>query len=78
LKTIQEVLGISDEDAAKMAVAGAIKSALADGIVSDEEREMIDEAAKSLSKAKRTKLAKALDSGKITEDVEKILHSIDE
>jgi hypothetical protein len=39
---------------------------------------MIDEAAKSLSKAKRTKLAKALDSGKITEDVEKILHSIDE
>jgi len=78
LKTIQGILGISDEDAAKMAVAGAIKSALADGIVSDEEREMIEEAAKSLSKAKRTKLSKALESGSITEEVEKILHSIDE
>jgi uncharacterized membrane protein YebE (DUF533 family) len=61
-----------------MAVRGAVKSAIADGKVSDEEREMIDEAAKSLSKAKRTKLGKALDSGKITDEVEKILQSLDD
>tara|TARA_X000001036_G_scaffold356162_1_gene338139 strand:- start:247 stop:888 length:642 start_codon:yes stop_codon:yes gene_type:complete len=78
LKTIQEALGISDEDAAKMAVRGAVKSALADGKVSDEERKMIDDAASSLSKAKRTKLSKALDSGEITAEVEKILQSLDE
>ena len=78
LKTIQEALGISDEDAAKMAVRGAVKSALADGKVSDEERKMIDDAASGLSKAKRTKLSKALDSGEITADVEKILQSLDE
>ena len=45
LKAIQTALGISDEDAAKMAVRSAVKSALADGKVSDEEREMIDNAA---------------------------------
>ena len=39
---------------------------------------MIDHAAKNLSKAKRTNLSKALDSGKITEEVEKILQSLDE
>ncbi len=78
LKTIQEALGISDEDAAKMAVRGAVKSALADGKVSDEERKMIDDAASGLSKAKRTKLSKALDSGEITAEVEKILQSLDE
>mgnify|MGYP006088204395 CR=1 FL=1 len=78
LKTIQDALGISDEDAAKMAVKGAVKSALADGIVSDEERIMIEEASKNLSKAKRTKLTKALDSGEITKEIEKILNSLDE
>ena len=78
MKTIQEALGISDEDAAKMAVRGAVKSALADGKVSDEERKMIDDAASGLSKAKRTKLSKALDSGEITAEVEKILQSLDE
>ncbi|MAH90425.1 MAG: hypothetical protein CMA11_01500 [Euryarchaeota archaeon] len=78
LKTIQKALGISDEDAAKMAVRSAVKSALADGKVSDEEREMIDNAAKSLSKTKRGKLSKALDSGKITEEVEKILQSLED
>ena len=46
--------------------------------LSDDERDMIDEAAKSLSKAKRTKLSKALDSGKITEEIEKILQSLDD
>ena len=78
LKAIQSALGISDEDAAKMAVRSAIKSALADGKVTDEEREMIDNAAKGLSKAKKNKLAKALDSGEITEEVEKILQSLED
>ena len=72
LKTIQEALGISDEAAAKIAVSAAVKSAIADGIVSDEERKMIDDASSSLSKAKRTKISKALDSGKITDEVEKL------
>ena len=78
LKTIQEALGISDEAAAKIAVSAAVKSAIADGIVSDEERKMIDDASSSLSKAKRTKISKALDSGKITDEVEKILKSLDD
>ena len=76
LKAIQSALGISDEDAAKMAVRSAIKSALADGKVTDEEREMIESAAKGLSKAKKTKLSEALDSGEISDEVEKILQSL--
>ena len=78
LKTIQAALGISDEEAAKIAVASAIKSALADGKVTDEEKEMIENAAKGLSKAKKNKLTKALESGEITEEVEKILQSLDD
>ena len=78
LKTIQAALGISDEEAAKIAVASAVKSALADGKVTDEEKEMIENAAKGLSKAKKSKLTKALESGEITEEVEKILHSLDD
>lgn len=76
LKAIQSALGISDEDAAKMAVRSAIKSALADGKVTEEEREMIESAAKGLSKAKKTKLSEALDSGEISDEVEKILQSL--
>ena len=76
LKAIQSALGISDEDAAKMAVRSAINSALADGKVTDEEREMIESAAKGLSKAKKTKLSEALDSGEISDEVEKILQSL--
>ena len=76
LKAIQSALGISDEDAAKMAVRSAIKSALADGKVTDEERDMIESAAKGLSKAKKTKLSEALDSGEISDEVEQILQSL--
>ena len=78
LKAIQTALGISDEDAAKMAVKSAIKSALADGKVTDEEKVMIVNAAEGLSKAKKNKLTKALESGEITEEVEKILKSLDD
>lgn len=78
LKAIQTALGISDEDAAKMAVKSAIKSALADGKVTDDEKVMIVNAAEGLSKAKKNKLNKALESGEITEEVEKILKSLDD
>jgi hypothetical protein len=78
LKAIQTALGISDEDAAKMAVKSAIKSALADGKVTDDEKVMIENAAEGLSKAKKNKLTKALESGEITEEVEKILKSLDD
>ena len=71
-------LGISDEEAAKMSIAGAIISALADGKVSDEERAMIESAADNagLSKAKRNKLNKALDSGDFADDVKMTLESL--
>ena len=78
LKVIQTALGISDEDAAKMAVKSAIKSALADGKVTDDEKVMIVNAAEGLSKTKKNKLTKALESGEITEEVEKILKSLDD
>ena len=78
LKAIQTALGISDEDAAKMAVKSAIKSALADGKVTDDEKVMIVNAAEGLSKAKKNKLTKALESGEITEEVEKILKGLDD
>ena len=78
LKAIQTALGISDEDAAKMAVKSAVKSALADGKVTDDEKAMIINAAEGLSKAKKNKLTKALESGEITEEVEKILKSLDD
>ena len=78
LKAIQSALGISDEEAAKMAVRSAVKSALADGKVSEEEREMIENAAKGLSKAKKGKLTDALNSGEITDEVEKILQSLED
>ena len=78
LTKIQEILGISDEDAVGLAVKGAIKSALADGKVTDEERAMIEGAASKLSKAKKSNLMKALDEGNITDDVEDILKSLED
>ena len=78
LKAIQSALGISDQEAAKMAVRSAVKSALADGKVSEEERQMIESAAKGLSKAKKSKLTEALNSGEITDEVGKILQSLDD
>ncbi len=78
LSAIQAALGISDEDAAKMAVASAVKSALADGKVTEKEREMIEKAAEGLSKTKKNKLTKALDNGEITKEVEKILQGLED
>ena len=45
LKSFQKALGISDEDAAKMNVEAAIKSAAKDGEITDAERSMIEKAA---------------------------------
>jgi tellurite resistance protein len=47
LKSFQTALGISDEDAADMNVKAAIKSAAADGEISESEAKSIDEAAKA-------------------------------
>ena len=47
LKSFQTALGISDEDAADINVKAAIKSAAADGEISDSEAKSIDEAAKA-------------------------------
>ena len=46
LKSFQEALGISDEEAAGMSVKAAIKSAASDGEISSEEAKAIDEAAR--------------------------------
>ena len=77
LKTIQDALGISDEEASSMAVRSAVKSALVDGKVTDEERQMILDAAKGLSKKAIKELTSALDSGEITKTVEKTLKSLE-
>lgn len=77
LKTIQDALGISDEEASSMAVRSAVKSALADGKVTDEERQMILDAAKGLSKKAIKELTSALESGEITKTVEKTLKSLE-
>jgi tellurite resistance protein len=47
LKSFQTALGISDEDAADINVKAAIKSAAADGEITDSEAKSIDEAAKA-------------------------------
>ena len=77
LKTIQKALGISDADAANIAVKAAIKSALEDGKVSESEKEMIAKAAEGLSKAKKNKVMKALEEGEFSEEVGKILESLE-
>ena len=46
LKSFQEALGISDEEAAGMSVKAAIKSAASDGEISAEEAKAIDKAAR--------------------------------
>ena len=78
LKAIQEALGISDEDAAKMSVKAAVKSAMEDGEISDEEKEMITKAAENLSKTKKQKVLKALEAGDFNEEVSKILMSLED
>ena len=77
LKTIQQALGISDTDAANIAVKAAIKSALEDGKVSESEKEMIAKAAEGLTKSKKTKVMKALEEGEFSEEVGKILESLE-
>ncbi|MDA7463849.1 hypothetical protein N8996_03575 [Candidatus Poseidonia alphae] len=47
LKSFQEALGITDEEAAEMSVKAAIKSAASDGEITDEEAKSIDKAAQA-------------------------------
>jgi len=61
LKSFQEALGISDEDAATMNVQAAIKSAAADGEISDNEAKSIDAAAKA-AKMSQDEVSEALAS----------------
>lgn len=46
LKSFQEALGITDEEAAGMSVKAAIKTAASDGEISDDEAKAIDQAAR--------------------------------
>ena len=55
----------------------AIKSSLEDGKVSESEKEMIAKAAEGLTKAKKTKVMKALEEGEFSEEVGKILESLE-
>ena len=52
LKSFQEVLGITDSEAADINVKAAIKSAAADGKITEAEAESIDEAAKAANMSK--------------------------
>ena len=47
LKSFQEALGITDEEAAEMSVKAAIKSAASDGEITDKEAKSIDKAAQA-------------------------------
>ena len=61
LRSFQEILGITDEDAAKMNLEAAITSAAKDGEITEHEEEQIKKAAK---KAKK-------DADAVVEDVKK-------
>ena len=51
LKSFQEALGITDEEAADMNLKAAIKSAAADGEITDKEAKSIDKAAQTANKS---------------------------
>ena len=51
LKSFQEALGITDEEAADMNLKAAIKSAAADGEITDKEAKSIDKAAQAANKS---------------------------
>ena len=65
LKSFQAALGISDEEAADLNVKAAIKSAAADGEITDEEAKSIEAAAKA-AKMSEEETAKA-----VSEELEK-------
>ncbi|MBT5618533.1 MAG: hypothetical protein HOJ71_05600, partial [Euryarchaeota archaeon] len=61
LRSFQEILGITDEDAAKMNLEAAISSAAKDGKITAEEEEQIKKAAKEAKE----------DADAVVEDVKK-------
>mgnify|MGYP001223408419 CR=1 FL=1 len=61
LRSFQEILGITDEDAAKMNLEAAISSAAKDGEITEQEEEQIKKAAKEAKE----------DADAVVEDVKK-------
>ena len=78
LKAIQEVLGVSDEEAAAIATRGAINAAIKDGKVTDEELALIMKAAEDsgLDEDSRAQISKALEDGKIDDEEKKLLDGL--
>lgn len=78
LSALQEALGLSDEDAAKIAARAAINLALKDGSVGENELLIIMDAAKSanISKENREKIEAALEDGKLDEEEEEMLNEL--
>ena len=61
MRSFQEILGITDEDAAKMNLEAAISSAAKDGEITEQEEEQIKKAAKEAKE----------DADAVVEDVKK-------
>lgn len=78
LKTIQDALGMSDEEAAAIATRAAINAALKDGSVSSEELVLIADAATKagLSEDDISKIKKALEDEKLDKDEKKMLDDV--
>ncbi len=78
LKTIQSALGMSDEEAAAIATRAAINAALKDGSVSENELDLIIEAAgkAGLSEEDCDKIKQALEDEKLDSDEKKMLDDV--
>ncbi|DAC11614.1 MAG TPA: hypothetical protein D7H86_07330 [Candidatus Poseidoniales archaeon] len=78
LKAFQIALGISDKEAAEMALNAAIKSALKDGKVDSKEAEMIEKAAQGagIDDDGISKLHDALADGELDEEDKKLLEKL--
>jgi len=78
LKAFQMALGISDKEAAEMALNAAIKSALKDGKVDSKEAEMIEKAAQGagIDDDGISKLHDALADGELYEEDKKLLEKL--
>ncbi|MBT3772438.1 MAG: hypothetical protein HOE92_04170 [Euryarchaeota archaeon] len=78
LSALQEALGLSDDDAAKIAARAAINLALKDGSVAENELKIIMDAAKAAKVSKKNceKIMAALEDGKLDEEEEKMLSEL--
>jgi tellurite resistance protein len=78
LSALQEALGLSDDEAAKIAARAAINLALKDGSVGENELKIIMDAAKAAKVSKKNceKIMAALEDGKLDEEEEKMLSEL--